>query len=733
MTSGSQNEERGAAQEQMAMVCETLVREILKARSAATALEAGLALARIRGEVDAPAFIATTTTPFARPLQSETNSTSEQCYRMVFDSMMEGFALFETVRSNPTTAVDFRFVAINPALARLLGRTREAVQGQMLHEVLPQLESRWLERFRQVAASGVAAFFEDHSLALQRHASVSVFCPAAGQVAVLIEDITERKRIEEERRVSEERFRTLTALAPVGVFLADAEGHCQYVNDKWQEMAGVTASEAIGANWLNTVLPADRERVAGQWKNPPTEHGATGMEYRLQKKPDGYNTWVYGIAAPLRAATGDITGYIGIQLDITTRKEADQKRLSSETQIQQAQKLESLGALAGGIAHDFNNLLMAILGNVDLSLRELSPQTPVRAYLTDAEKAARRAAELCKQMLAYSGKGRFVVERVNLTDLVNGMARMLEVSVSKKVVVRYNLAPNLPAVEADVPQMQQVLMNLVSNAAEAIGAEGGFVTLATGALECDHEFLNSTWLRQDLPAGTYVFIEVQDTGCGITAEVQQRLFDPFFSTKFTGRGLGLAAVLGIVRGHKGSIKVESTVGKGSTFRIYLPALPVEKVELEIKDSVKKLWHGSGTILLVDDEETVRALSQQMLERLGFECLTAANGVEALRVFQANSEKISAVLLDLSMPYMDGEQAFYKLQHLKPDVRVVMSSGYNLRNIAQRFQGKGLAGFIHKPYEMQMLAETLRGVLADNAQPGLLESAQTGSSTGETAT
>jgi len=376
---------------------------------------------------------------------------------------------------------------------------------------------------------------------------------------------------------------------------------------------------------------------------------------------------------------------------------------------------------------------MAILGNVDLSLRELSPQTPMRAYLSDAEKAARRAAELCKQMLAYSGKGRFVVERVNLTDLISGMARMLEVSVSKKVVVRYNLAPNLPAVEADVPQMQQVLMNLVSNAAEAIGTDGGFVTLATGALECDHDFLNSTWLRQDLPAGTYVFIEVQDTGCGITAEVQQRLFDPFFSTKFTGRGLGLAAVLGIVRGHKGSIKVESTVGKGSTFRIYLPALPVETVKLEIKDPVKKLWHGSGTILLVDDEETVRALSQQMLERLGFDCLTAANGVEALRVFQANSEKISAVLLDLSMPYMDGEQAFYKLQHLKPDVRVVMSSGYNLRNIAQRFQGKGLAGFIHKPYEMDMLSETLRGVLADNARPGLLESAQTGSSTGETAT
>ncbi len=725
------------AAEEFALICETLVREILKARTPATALEAGLALVRIRHQTGALSMLAAPAAtpqaaPTATPATPEPGSDSEQCYRLLFDSMIEGFALFETLRTTAAAPVAFRFLAINPALARLLGRKREAVQGRLLHEVLPQLEASWIERFRQVAATGVAAFFEDHSLALQRHASVSIFCPAAGQVAVLIEDISERKRIEEERRASEERFRTLTALAPVGVFLTDAEGHCQYVNDKWQEMAGVTASEASGASWLNTVLPADRERVEGQWKQPPTEHGATGMEYRLQKKPDGYHTWVYGIAAPLRTAGGQITGYIGIQLDITTRKEADQKRLTSETQIQQAQKLESLGALAGGIAHDFNNLLMAILGNVDLSLRELSPQTPVRAYLTDAEKAARRAAELCKQMLAYSGKGRFVLERVNLTDLINGMARMLEVSISKKVVLRYNLAINLPAVEADILQMQQIIMNLVANASESIDGSGGFVTLTTGAMECDHDFLNSTWLRQDLPAGTYVFIEVQDTGCGMTAEVQQRLFDPFFSTKFTGRGLGLAAVLGIVRGHKGSIKVESVPARGSTFRILFPALPAERVPLQIRDPAKKLWRGSGTILLVDDEETVRALSQQMLARLGFTCLTAANGSEAVRIFQGNSEKIAAVLLDLSMPSMDGEQAFYKLQQLKPDVRVIMSSGYNLRNIAERFQGKGLAGFIHKPYELSTLSDTLRAVLADNTPAPLLESAS-GSTTSELAT
>jgi PAS domain S-box-containing protein len=729
MTISNISEERiRTIPDKVALVCETLVREILKSRTPAAALEAGLALAHIRGqrESSAPAGLGAPTAAAGM------SATSEQCYRLLFDSMIEGFALFETVSTTDTSAVDFRFLAINPALVRLLGRKRDAVLGRLLHEVLPELEVRWLEHFRQVAATGTAAFFEDYSQALQRHASVSVFCPTAGQLAVLIEDITERKRIEEERRASEERFRTLTALAPVGVFLANAQGHCQYVNDKWQEMSGLTASEAVGANWLTTVHPGDRERVSSHWQAAPAAHGATGLEYRLQKKPDGFNTWVYGIAAPLRAADGQLTGYIGIQLDITTRKEADQKRLASETQIQQAQKLESLGALAGGIAHDFNNLLMAILGNVDLSLRELPPQAPIRAYLSDAEKAARRAAELCRQMLAYSGKGRFVVERVNLTELINDMARMLEVSVSRKIVLRYQLAATLPPIEADVSQMQQIIMNLVINAAEAIGANGGFVTISTGAMECDHDMLNTTWLRQDLPAGTYVFIEIQDTGCGMTAEVQQRIFDPFFSTKFTGRGLGLAAVLGIVRGHKGSLKVASAPARGSTFRILLPALPAETVKLQIKDPVKKLWQGSGTILLVDDEEAVRTLSKQLLERLGFNCLTAANGREALTVFQAHGNEIVAILLDLSMPYMDGEQAFYHLQRLKPDVRVIMSSGYDLRNIADRFQGKGLAGFIHKPYELTMLADTLRTVLADNAPAPLLESVP-GSTTGDTKT
>jgi PAS domain S-box-containing protein len=726
MSSSSRAEERGAsASDNIALVCETLVREILKATTSANALEAGLALARIRQHSE----LAVVTAPVG-PVATATSSASEQCYRLIFDSMIEGFALFETVLLPEPATMDFRFLALNPALERLLGLKRDEILGRLLHAVLPQLEERWLERFRQVATSGLAAFFEDHSQVLQRDASISVFCPAAGQLAVLIEDISERKRIEEERRASEERFRTLTALAPVGVFLTDAEGHCHYVNEKWQEMSGVTASEAVGVNWLATVHPADRERVASHWKAVPAEHGVVGLEYRLQKKPDGYNTWIYGIAAPLRAADGQVTGYIGIQLDITNRKEADQKRLASENQLQQAQKLESLGALAGGIAHDFNNLLMAILGNVDLSLRELPPQAPMRAYLSDAEKAARRAAELCKQMLAYSGKGRFVVERVNLTEMINAMARMLEVSISKKIVLRYQLAANLPSVEADVPQMQQIIMNLVGNAAEAIDVGGGFVTISTGVMDCDSDFLNTTWLRQDLPAGTYVYIEVQDTGCGMTAEVQRRLFDPFFSTKFTGRGLGLAAVLGIVRGHKGSIKVESAPNRGSTFRVLLPALPVETVKLLINDPVKKLWHGSGTILLVDDEETVRTLSRQMLERLGFNCLTAANGIEALRIFQAHAGEIAAVLLDLSMPRMDGEQAFYQLQQIKPDVRVILSSGYDLPNIAQRFQGKGIAGFIHKPYELDLLADTLRTVLAANTPAPLLESAA-GSTTSDT--
>lgn len=388
------------------------------------------------------------------------------------------------------------------------------------------------------------------------------------------------------------------------------------------------------------------------------------------------------------------------------RKRAEEDRQQLQQQIQHAQKLESLGVLAGGIAHDFNNLLMGILGNADLAMLELPPGSPIKVYLEGVETASRRAAELCRQMLAYSGRGRFVVEPVSLNSLIEEMSHLLQVSITKKAQIRYSLGKNLPAVEADATQLRQIIMNLITNASEALGDTGGMISLSTGTLECDQAYLDATWLDEKLPEGRYVFFEVSDSGCGMDRETLQKIFDPFFSTKFTGRGLGLAAAMGIVRGHQGALKVYTEVGKGSTFKVLLPACGESPGSVATDARVAPGWRGEGLVLLVDDEQSVRTVGKIMLEKLGFSVITANDGNEALTLFQTHRDAIVCVLLDLTMPNMDGEETFRALRKIDPKVCVILSSGYNEQDVASRFGGKGLSGFVQKPYNLTVLQDKL---------------------------
>jgi PAS domain S-box-containing protein len=388
---------------------------------------------------------------------------------------------------------------------------------------------------------------------------------------------------------------------------------------------------------------------------------------------------------------------------------AEEDRRELETQVQQAQKLESLGVLAGGIAHDFNNLLTAILGHADLALADLTPESPARENLIEIEQVTRRAAELCRQMLAYSGRGRFVVEPLHLSRLVQELTHLLQVSISKKAMLRCHFAEDLPAIEADPAQMRQVVMNLVINASEAIGDQEGIIAVTTGVMTCDALYLQNGHMIASPPAGTYVYLEVTDTGSGMDAATQAKIFDPFFTTKFTGRGLGLAAVLGIMRSHNGAIKVHSELGKGSTFRVLFPA-SVKAVESSESETPAELWHGTGTILLVDDEDAVRNVTRKILERCGFRVIAAADGREAISLFQEHAHEVACVLLDLTMPYMDGEETFRELRRIRPDARVIIASGYSEQEITRRFAGQALAGFIEKPYQMTVLNAKLREVL-----------------------
>jgi PAS domain S-box-containing protein len=430
-----------------------------------------------------------------------------------------------------------------------------------------------------------------------------------------------------------------------------------------------------------------------------------------QTTPRGHRIWLRTSKIPLRDADGRIVGVLGTYEDITASKNAEEQQRELEAQMQHAQKLESLGILAGGIAHDFNNLLVAVLGHADLALDVAPPDAPSRPHLQEIRTAATRARELTNQMLAYSGKGRFVIERLNLNSVVEEMSHLLETSIPKKASMVRELAEGLPVVEVDVAQIRQVVMNLVTNAAESLTGEGRIV-LRTGRGQRDGKTPVEPGSAQSLADGEYVVVEVEDDGCGMNKETQARLFEPFFTTKFQGRGLGLAAVLGIVRGHGGAIEVESEQGRGSTFRVLLPAQPAVALEPSpIEAAPSRGTVAGGTVLVVDDEESVRDVASRMLEREGYAVLLAGDGAEALRIFTGHADRIGLVLLDMTMPRKNGIETFAELRALDPAVRVVLTSGYDRQEATQELVDRGLAGFLQKPFTLEDLRTCLREALA----------------------
>jgi len=546
--------------------------------------------------------------------------------------------------------------------------------------------------------------------------AVSLFPLAtADRLCLYFRDITRRRQTEDALRESEERYRSLFEKMQSAFVLfeavCDGAGQpCDYrfieTNPAFAEVTGLRMADTASRT-VREVLPGIDPFLLTVLAQVMQSGSACEFD-RFSVAFGRHLTGVVYRTGPQRLAW--------IFTDSTARRQADEEKARLEAHLRHTQKLESLGVLAGGIAHDFNNLLVAILGNADLALADLPPTSPVRANLVDIAKASCRAAELCRQMLDYSGKGRFVVESLNLSAIVADMSQMLEVSVSKKCTVTCDLPAGLPAIQGDATQVRQVIMNLIINASEAIGDGSGTITVRTGVQECGRAHLLDSYLGADRPQGTYVYVEVADTGGGMAKETEARLFEPFFTTKFTGRGLGLSAVLGIVRGHKGLIKVYSEPGRGSTFRILFPAGGQPATAPSPEEAVAETWQGSGTILVVDDEEPVRAVAERMLVRAGFAVLTAANGGEALERYRQHQDKIVCVLLDLTMPQMDGEETWRELRRLDPGVRVVLSSGYSEQDVLKRFADGGPPAFTQKPYRTAALLGKIREAL-EGGPPG----------------
>ncbi|MBN2195440.1 MAG: response regulator [Polyangiaceae bacterium] len=379
-------------------------------------------------------------------------------------------------------------------------------------------------------------------------------------------------------------------------------------------------------------------------------------------------------------------------------------------QARQGQRLESLGVLAGAFAHDMNNLLCGILGGVELAMDELDGDHPARADLAIVQRTAREATELCRQLLSCAGRGRVVVEPIDVSELVASMRKILGVSAGKTVTVGLELGRDLPSVTVDASQLRQVIINLVANAADAIGSASGKITICTGFLTGDDACLGTTYLDGELRPGGYAFIEVADNGRGMDAVTIGRLFDSSFSTKSPGRGLGLAAVQGIVRAHSGAVEVHSQVGVGSTFKVLLPT-SAEVATRKRSPGGSSGWSGRGLVLLVDDEPIVRSIGVRILQRLGFEVVTAEDGVQALEVFDRNRDRIELVLLDMNMPNLGGEATFRELRARDPNVRVVLTSGYDETEAISQFGAQGLAAFLQKPFQLATIRSLLERVFA----------------------
>jgi PAS domain S-box-containing protein len=530
--------------------------------------------------------------------------------------------------------------------------------------------------------------------------------------------VCDLERAEARLRESEERLQLALHGAELGMWDWHVQPNMLIFDDRAAEMLGYHRDELPSrlSTWIERLHPDDAPRALQVLEDHLAgRNESLANEFRLRHK-DGRWVWIAANGRVIeRSADGTPLRACGTHRDITEQKRTEDEHRRLEAQVRHKQKLESLGVLAGGIAHDFNNLLMAILGNADLALADVHPSSPLWPCLDEIRTTAGRASELTNQMLAYSGRGRFVVETVRLGELVAEMGRLLEVTLPKKVTLRYELDRDLPPVEVDATQVRQVVMNLVTNAADAMGDRPGTVTITTRRVEADRNLLASTYLGAGLAEGPYVCLEVSDEGCGMDEQTQQRLFEPFFTTKAAGRGLGMAAVLGIVRGHGGTIRVASAPGRGSSFEVFLPSAAADPAPHASPAAFGEQRDFAGRkVLVVDDEESVRRVARRMLERMGASVLLARDGVEALSAYQREGRSIDLVLLDVTMPRMDGRETSRQLRRLDPDVRIVLSSGFDASDATERFASMDVAGFVQKPYLLETLAGALREALEEPA-------------------
>jgi PAS domain S-box-containing protein len=526
-------------------------------------------------------------------------------------------------------------------------------------------------------------------------------------------DIGKRQSVEAELRESRRQLDSLLGQMPGMAYryVNHTPPTAVFISRGSIEIIGFTPHELTSgkACYDDLILPDDRTRHAALVSAALGSREPYESEYRLRDK-QGRVKWVLDRGQGIYSNEGTLLFIEGLAIDITGPKQAEADKAAFDRKLLESQKLESLGVLAGGIAHDFNNLLTTIVGHASIVRLDLPRQSPLQPHLEQIETGAQRAGELCQQMLAYAGKGRFLVQRTSLEKLVRDTMPLLEHSISKRASLHCEFRSGVPEVEVDATQIRQIIMNLVVNASDAIGDHDGVITVETCALRRNDPQLAHAVLPPPPGQGDFACLRVRDTGDGMSAETLAKIFDPFFTTKFAGRGLGLAAVLGIVRGHQGSLLVTSTAGAGSTFTLLLPATSAPRSERESRPPLETRPHPlAGTVLLIDDEEGVRAVAEQMFRSFGLKTFIAADGIEGIELFKKHQAGISLVLLDLTMPRMSGEETLRSLRSLAPQLPVILTSGYNQSAVPELATDDHVS-FLQKPFSLQALRTQIAKML-----------------------
>lgn len=638
--------------------------------------------------------------------------TAESQYRRLFESANDGIFVFDQHTR--------QLISANPKMLALLGIKAEDV-GLIRPSswATPQIYQLYVKNLDLTLAKG-NHFFEVPFIEPQgdvRYWQISAtVIDLAGRPVVngLVRDVTESRRADEAlRQVSAQLtqqthlLEAILATTPDNFLVFDLNGRFLFISNELLDFFNLSADFIIGKTWRELQLPAEIGELNDQDRASVLQTGQPISREMQYPMPDGIHE-IEIITSPILDDEANIVSFVTTARDVTERRQTMRA-------MHRAQKMESLGILAGGIAHDFNNLLVAMLGQASLAQTYLAGNDQAYAHVDKVVQAAEQAAGLTRQLLAYSGGGHFIIQSVHLNTLIQESMDLLKVALPKQIVLEFDLVDDLPQIEADKGQLQQVLMNLLINAAEAIGDQAGTIHVSTAVRHITQED-HIYWRYTDRPltTGDYVSLQVEDDGEGMEPENIIKIFDPFFTTKFTGRGLGLAAVLGIVRSHQGGLRVSSKPGGGTAFELLLPVSAAKDTAASFPlETVAEEKALTGLVLVIDDERAVREAVADILELEDIQVLTAASGDEGLELYKAQANEIDLVLLDLSMPGKSGRETFAALQEFDPDVRIMLSSGYSEENATRGFTSPPLVGFLQKPYRLDTFVQRLQKFLQNN--------------------